>query len=142
MRKQLLTQSVAPRLSAIVDEAALRRPVGSEQVRREQLEHLRRLTANPLVQLQVLPVDRSVHAAGCGAFTTLQFAEADLPDIVYVEHLLGALYIDRADHVDRYTQVYDRLAELSLTPDQTIDFLTTLIEGGERRRPPDPPENT
>lgn len=135
LRKRMLAKADPPRVWAVVDEGALRRPVGSEQVRRRQLEHLLDLAAGPLLRLQVLPVDRSIHSAGCGAFTMLRFPEPDLPNVVYVEHLLGALYIDRADHVDRYAQVYERLSELSLTPDETIDFLTNLIADRERRRP-------
>lgn len=133
-RKRLVTSAHAPEIRAIVDEAALRRPVGSEQVRLEQLQHLLALAKASTTTLQVLPVERSVHAAGCGAFTMLRFHEEDLPEVVYVEHLLGALYIDRHDHVQRYTQVYDRLGDLSLTHAETIDLLTELVEGRERRR--------
>ena len=133
-RKQILARDRAPLVWAIVDEAALRRPVGSEDVRRDQLEHLLKLSDNPHVKLQVLPVDRSVHAAGSGAFTMLRFSERDLPDVVYVEHLLGALYIDRTDHVSRYTEVMDRLAVESLTPRDTVEFIGELLANRDRRR--------
>lgn len=132
-RKQLLARERSPLVWAVLDEAALRRPVGSEQVRRAQLEHLLELASGPHVTLQVLPSDRPVHAASSGAFTMLRFAEPDLPDLVYVEHLINALYIDRPDHVIRYTEVMDRLAVESLTPRETLAFVAGLVEAGSGR---------
>lgn len=126
-RKLLLARPGGPHVWAIVDEAALRRPVGDEQVRRDQLEHLLKLSESPQVTVQVLPTDRYVHAAGGGAFTMLRFAEPDLPDVVYVEQLLGAQYIDKPDHVFRYTEVMDRLALESLNPVKTGEFIQKLL---------------
>ena len=70
-----------------------------------------------------------VHAGG-GAFSLLRFADPDLPDVVYVEHLLGALYMDKLEHVDRYTEVMDRLSVYSLTPEATHDLLAKMISDG------------
>jgi len=126
-RKQLLTRTGAPHIWAVLDEAALRRPVGSEQVRHDQLEHLLKLADLSHLTLQVLPLSRSVHASGSGAFTMLRFSEPDLPDVVYVESLLSALYIDKPDHVSRYTEVMDRLCVESLSPVATSVFLADLL---------------
>lgn len=126
-RKQLLARAGAPHVWAVLDEAALRRPIGNEQVRRDQLEHLLKLAQLAHVTLQVLPTRRFVHASGGGAFTMLRFAEADLPDVVYVEHLISALYIDKPDHVVRYTEVMDRLCVESLTPVKTTEFIEDLL---------------
>lgn len=126
-RKLLLARPHSPHVWAIVDEAALRRPVGDEQVRRDQLEHLLKLSESPQVTVQVLPTDRYVHASGGGAFTMLRFAEPDLPDVVYVEQLVGAQYIDKPDHVVRYTEVMDRLALESLNPVRTTQFVQALL---------------
>ena len=126
-RKLLLGRPGAPHVWAIVDEAALRRPVGDDQVRRDQLEHLLKLSESPYVTIQVLPTDRYVHASGGGAFTLLRFAEPDLPDVVYVEQLLGAQYLDKPEHVVRYTEVMDRLALESLNPVKTGEFIQALL---------------
>jgi transcriptional regulator with XRE-family HTH domain len=127
-RKQLLTRDGAPQVWAVVEEAALRRPVGSEQVRRDQLEHLVKLGEQPHITIQVLPITRHVHAAAGGAFTMLRFDESELPDIVYVEYLLSALYLDRRDHVSRYAEVMDRLCVESLTPTETAAFIKDLLD--------------
>lgn len=126
-RKQLLSAPSSPHIWAVVEESALNRPVGSEELRRAQLEHLVKLGEQPQVTIQVLPLARHVHAAAGGAFTLLRFGEADLPDVVYVEYLLSALYLDRPDHVSRYAQVMDRLSVESLTPAETAAFIHSMI---------------
>jgi transcriptional regulator with XRE-family HTH domain len=129
-RKDVLQRAGAPRVWAVLDEAALRRPVGSEQVWRDQLEHLLKLAARPQVTIQVLPFAGAVHASGGGAFTMLRFAEPDLPDVVYVEQLVGAQYIDRSDHVARYAEVMERMCVESLPPQESTRFVTDVLAGG------------
>lgn len=126
-RKQLLTQPNAPHVWAVVEESALRRPVGTGQMRRTQLEHLLKLAEQPHITIQVLPLARHVHAASGGAFTMLRFSEPDLPDVVYVEYLLSALYLDRLDHVSRYAEVMDRICAESLTPEESADFIAQML---------------
>jgi transcriptional regulator with XRE-family HTH domain len=126
-RKQLLTHTRSPQIWAVVEESALRRPAVNESVRRGQLEHLLKLSEQPHITVQVLPVTRHVHAAAGGAFTMLRFGEADLPDLVYVEYLLSALYLDRRDYVSRYAEVMDRLCVASLTPKDTAAFIAALL---------------
>src|SRR6516165_3868846 len=82
-RQELLTKPGGPRLWAIVDEAALRRPIGGEEVMREQLERLIEATQEPNITLQVVPFRSGGHAAEAGAFTIMRFPEVDLPDVVY-----------------------------------------------------------
>ncbi|MBK6870350.1 MAG: helix-turn-helix domain-containing protein [Kineosporiaceae bacterium] len=127
VRKQLLTRPNGPHVWAVVEEAALRRPVGSEKVRRGQLEHLLDLATLGHITIQVLPLTRHVHAAAGGAFTMLRFGETDLPDVVYVEHLLSALYLDRPDHVSRYAEVMDLLCVEALLPEETVTFIGDLL---------------
>jgi hypothetical protein len=79
------------------------------------------------VALQVLPLRYGTHAAGGGAFTILRFADPDLADVVYLEQLVSALYLDKAGHVDRYTEVLARLSVESLTPQDSIGFLEQLL---------------
>jgi len=112
----------------VVDEAALRRPVGSREIMRQQLAYLLEMMERPNVTVQVLPFQSGAHAAEAGAFTILRFAEPDLPDVVYLEHLAGALYLDKRDDVDVYLQVIDRIAVDALTPALTVDALNKLIK--------------
>jgi transcriptional regulator with XRE-family HTH domain len=131
-RQELLSKPDAPRLWAVVDEAALRRPIGGREVMRAQLERLIEVTKEPNVTLQVVPFSSGGHAAEGGAFTILRFPEVDLPDVVYVEQLTSAMYLDKRFDVERYAAAMDRLSATSLTPEASRQFLRRLLEGGER----------
>ena len=110
MRRQSLLQAEQPpHLWAVVDEAVLRRPLGGGKVMRKQLEHLVDVTELPNVTLQMVPFKRGGHAAAGGPFSILRFAERDLPDVVYLEQLTSALYLDKRDDIDHYQAVMERL---------------------------------
>ena len=122
-RQKVLTRQGAPRVWAVVDESVLHRPIGGPRVLREQIEHLLELTKQPNVALQILPFRMSGYAAE-GAFSILRFAEPTLPDIVYIEHLSGALYLDRVEELEVYGRVIDRLAVDAETPDRSRQLLS------------------
>jgi transcriptional regulator with XRE-family HTH domain len=126
-RQQVLTRPNPPRLWAVVDEAALRRPIGGPEVLRAQLEHLIAMTALSNVTLQVMPFHFGGHAAEGGAFIILRFAEPDLPDVVYLEQLTSALYIDKREEVDRYAEVMNRLAVQAEEPDNTAKIIGRIL---------------
>jgi hypothetical protein len=125
-RQKLLTEPNAPQFRAVLDEGAVRRTYGSARVMREQLEHLAALAGLPNVTLQVLPFDRGGPAAATGPFTMLQFAEDDLPDIVYLEQLTGAVYLDKPTEVERYRTAMDRVATAAATPTESRALLKTI----------------
>jgi Domain of unknown function (DUF5753)/Helix-turn-helix domain len=127
-RQQILERPDGPRLWAVVDEAALRRPVGGEQVMREQLERLIDAARLPSVVLQVLPVSVGAHPAMAGAFSILRFADRDLPDIVYVEHLTNAQYLDKRDDVNPYLHVMDSISMRAAPPPKTVDILSRILK--------------
>ena len=122
-RQKVLNRQGAPRVWAVVDESVLHRPIGGPRVLREQIEHLLELTKQPNVTLQILPYHMSGYAAE-GAFSILRFAEPTLPDIVYIEHLSGALYLDRVEELEVYGRVIDRLAVDAETPDRSRQLLS------------------
>ncbi|MBC6460519.1 helix-turn-helix domain-containing protein [Actinomadura sp. HBU206391] len=126
-RQQRLIGPNAPRLWAVLDEAALRRPIGGHEVMRNQLEHLIAVSKLPNITVQVMPFTFGGHAAEGGAFSILRFPEADLPDVVYIETLTGALYLDKRDDVDVYMQAMERLAVDSATPDGTVELLSAIL---------------
>jgi len=80
------------------------------------------------VTLQVLPFHVGGHAAEGGAFTILRFAGPDLPDVVYVEQLTSALYLDKLDDVDAYAAVMNRLDVESAPPRQTVEILKGILQ--------------
>ena len=127
-RQELLTRVDGPRLWAVVDEATLRRPVGGREVMRGQIERLIEATKLPGVILQVLPFRVGGHTAEAGAFTILRYPESDLPDVVYVEQLTSALYLDRRDDVDAYMEAMERLCVVSAPPDNTADLLSRILQ--------------
>ncbi len=127
-RQSLLTQEDPPHFWAVVDEAALRRPLGGVEVMRRQLRHLVELTELPNVTLQVVPFDLGGHAAAGGPFSILRFAERDLPDVVYLEQLTSALYLDKRDEVDHYLAVMERLCIDAEPATHIRDTLNRLLQ--------------
>ena len=127
MRRQgLLGGPDAPRVWSILDEAALRRPVGGAAVMRGQLLRLAEAAALPNVTLQVLPFSIGEHDGAGGSFTVLRFAEPEIPDVVYIEQLTGAQYLDRRNHADQYLDILNRLSAMALSPERTVAFLAGL----------------
>ena len=127
-RQELLTKPGGPRLWAIVDEAALRRPIGGKEVMRAQLVQLLEATEQPQVTLQVMPFRSGGHAAEAGAFTIMRFPEPDLPDVVYLEQLTSALYLDKRDDVEKYTEVMERLSVEAESPERSVHILSGMLE--------------
>jgi hypothetical protein len=127
-RQTLLTAEGAPRLWAVIDEAALRRPVGGRQVLRGQLERLVEATKLANVTLQVLPYAAGAHPAMVGAFSILRFADRELPDVVYLEHLTSAIYLNKPDEVDQYMHVMESVCVRAAPPDQTVELLTQILD--------------
>ncbi len=127
-RQKLLSKESPPRFWAIVDEAALRRPMGGRDVLAAQIERLMDAVSEPNITLQVMPFRYGGHAAEGGAFTIMRFPEADLPDIVYMEYLTGALYLDKPDEVERYAAVMERLSVAGTSPDRTREILAAMLK--------------
>nr|WP_232778470.1 helix-turn-helix transcriptional regulator [Carbonactinospora thermoautotrophica] len=126
-RQRLLTQPGTLRLWAVVDEAVLRRPIGGPEVMRGQIQALIEATKLPNVTLQVLPFSVGGHAAAGGAFSILRFPEPDLPDVVYVEQLTSALYLDKREDVDHYRKVMERVCVEAEPPDRTVEILSRIL---------------
>ncbi|MFC0865271.1 helix-turn-helix domain-containing protein [Sphaerimonospora cavernae] len=126
-RQRILDGEDSPLFWAVIDEAALRRPIGGVDVMRGQIQHLIDLMNQPNVTIQVIPFSYGGHAAEGGAFSILRFADPELPDIVYVEQLASALYLDKREELDRYIEVMERLCAVSTTPAETVDLLQRII---------------
>jgi hypothetical protein len=126
-RQQVLTRADPPQVWAVLDEAALRRPIGGATVLRGQIEALIEATKLPNVRLQVIPFRVGGHAGSGGAFSILRFPDQDLPDVVYIEQLTSALYLDKRDDVDHYAAAMEQLCVEADPPDRTVEVLTGLL---------------
>jgi transcriptional regulator with XRE-family HTH domain len=122
-RQRMLSGPLAPKLWAVIDESVLHRPLGGSKLLRAQLDRMLELTALPHIALQVVPHHKSGFAAE-GAFTLLRFAEPELPNIAYVEHLTGALYLEKPDEIEVYSRALDRLAVDAETPERSRQLLS------------------
>ncbi|WP_433574614.1 helix-turn-helix domain-containing protein [Nocardia brasiliensis] len=118
-RQRILNAPGGPFLWAVLDEAVLHRPVGGAAVQREQIEHLVTMSAEPNVTIQVLSYRSGGSAAAGSSFTMLRFAERELPDIIYLEQLTTALYLDRKEDVRLYRGVMDRLSVQAESPERS-----------------------
>jgi transcriptional regulator with XRE-family HTH domain len=127
-RQELLTEPDAPSLWAVVDDAALRRPIGGPEVMRGQLRHLIKVAALPNVTLQVIPFGAGGHAAAGGPFSILRFPEPDLPDVVYLEQLTSSLYLEKRDDTDHYLAVMERLCLEALPAEETPAVLESILK--------------
>ena len=127
-RQRILRRIGGPQLWAVLDEALLRRPIGGREVMRAQLESLIAATELPSVRLQVIPFHVGGHAAAGGAFSILRFPERDISDVVYVEQLNSALYLDKPEDVDHYAAAMERLCVEAEPPERTPDLLRKYLD--------------
>ncbi|HEY5359035.1 MAG TPA: helix-turn-helix transcriptional regulator [Streptosporangiaceae bacterium] len=119
------------RLWAIIDEMALRRPVGNPGLMRTQLDYLLEISERPGLTLQMTPYPAGASYLVPGSFSMLSFATADLPDVVYVEQLTSAMYLDKRSDLDRYTAAFDKVSATSATPERTREFIRELVDDME-----------
>ncbi|MFJ7969604.1 helix-turn-helix domain-containing protein [Streptomyces sp. NPDC096324] len=109
-RQDLLAKPEAPALWAILDETVLRRPVGGPAVMRAQFDRLTEALDMPKVRIQIMRFGVGAHPGAFGPFHHFRFGFSELPDIVYTESLVGAVYVDRPDDVVGYLEVLDRMS--------------------------------
>jgi len=127
-RQKILDRPDAVQLWAVIDEAVLRRPVGPRATMRGQIQALIDATQRTSVHLQVLPFQVGGHSAAGGAFSILRFPDQELPDIVYVEQLSSALYLDKRDDVELYVDAMERLCVEADRPERAPDTLRRILK--------------
>lgn len=109
-RQDLLTKPGAPALWAILEETVLRRPVGGTDVMRAQIDRLTEALDLPKVRIQIMRYASGAHPGAFGPFHYFRFGFSELPDVVYTESLLGAVYVDQPDDVESHLEVMDRMS--------------------------------
>ena len=127
-RQQVLTRQRPARLWAVIDEGVLHRPIGSKAILKAQLEFLIEASRRHNVTLQIVPFDKGGYTATGGAFTLLRFNDTDLPDIVYIEHLTSAVYLDKREDLDAYVVTMDAVSISAAQPRETEGFLRRAID--------------
>jgi hypothetical protein len=128
MERQRLTRTNPPKVWAVLDEAALRRQVGGPEVMRMQLEYLLELTGLPNVSLQVIPFFGGAHPAMGRPFVILVFGERIDPDVVYLEDLTSALWVENVDEVDRYNVFFNHLRATALSFEDSAGLITSVLK--------------
>lgn len=123
-RQALLSRPQPPEVVTIIDEAALRRPVGGRKVMIDQLHHLARVAENPNVTVQVVPYSAGAHPGLNGSFVVLEFAKART--IVHLEHKRSSLFLDDPEDTTPFTASIATLRDIALNPDDSVRFLTTV----------------
>lgn len=108
-RQEVLRRETPPRVWVVMDETVLRWPVGGPEVMRAQIDHLVELNRLPQVTLQIMPFTNGPHPAmRAGSFQLFRFRARELPDVVYLNGLVGAVYLDKGDDVVVYREALDR----------------------------------
>ena len=124
-RQQLLTQPHPPSFSAVLDEAALHRVVGGPRVMADQLDRLLEAARLPHITIQVIPFAIGAHPGVESNFNILDMP-TPTPGVVFVEGLVGSIYLERSEDLDRYHRVFDRLRTIALTPDESIGLIASI----------------
>jgi hypothetical protein len=127
-RQRRMNEPGAPVLWALIDEGVLHRPVGGPQVMRDQLVYLLEALRQPGVRLQIASYEASAAATPGAAVTYLRFAQGFLPDVVYLEHMTSAVYLDRLEDLDKYRAALDELSALAATPAESRAKLEAALE--------------
>ncbi|MFF0018074.1 helix-turn-helix domain-containing protein [Streptomyces sp. NPDC005374] len=127
-RQLVLARDEAPHLWAVLDEAVLRRPMGGEQVMRDQLRHVMEMAQLNHVTVQIAPFNRPGCIAGGFPITHLRFDLPALPDVVYLEQLQDAEYLDKPESTQHYRQVLDSLAQSALSPRDSLELLADFLD--------------
>ncbi len=124
-RQRILARENPPRLAVVLDEAALRRMVGGRRVMAAQLTKILDMSTLPNVIVQVLPYERGAHPALESNFTILELP-SPTPGIVFVEGLIGSVYLEDADDIKRYLEILKRLQSIALNPEDTVSLIAGL----------------
>ncbi|MDT3443605.1 MULTISPECIES: helix-turn-helix transcriptional regulator [unclassified Pseudofrankia] len=129
-RQAVLTRADPPHLHVLLDEAAIRRPIGGPAVMAAQLRHLAATGTRPNITVQVLPSALGAHPGIDGSYVILQFDKA--PTLIHLEHLRSSLFVDDPADVKPFLSAADTLAAQALDAAASADFLTTAADDHEQ----------
>jgi transcriptional regulator with XRE-family HTH domain len=128
MERQAVLRNDNPlNLWTIVDEAALRRQVGGLSVMQAQLRYLMEVSELPHVTFQVIPFNVGAHPGMPGSFALMQFADAAIPDVIYIDSMAGDLFLEEESEIRRYTLIFEHLRAVAVSPDASVSLVASLI---------------
>ncbi|MEU8524544.1 helix-turn-helix transcriptional regulator [Streptomyces sp. NPDC048629] len=125
-RQDILRRDSPPLFWCILDEAVLRRPVGTPAVMREQLAGLLDLAQAPHAVLQVLPFSAGEHPVMGGSLTLLSFERG--PDVAYTESSHSGELVESQEAVAEYALAYDLLQAKALAPEPSLAVVRSVVE--------------
>jgi transcriptional regulator with XRE-family HTH domain len=127
-RQSLLIQDDPIDLLVVLDEAVVSRPVGGDEVMRDQLARLITTARLPNVTLQILPFAAGAHAGMDGTFAILEFEEEGDADVVFTENATGGLFLEKAEELSRYISIFETIRTTALPPEESIGMIQMLVE--------------
>ncbi|WP_251092440.1 helix-turn-helix transcriptional regulator [Streptomyces sp. Caat 7-52] len=116
-------------LSAVLDEAVLRREVGGPGVMARQLERLMEAARLPQVRLQVLPYAAGAHVGLTGPFVIFSFPSTSDLDVVVLDQLTSSLYLERKEDLMAYSEAFSTLQFHALSPEDSLDYIAGIGDG-------------
>ncbi|GAA3501533.1 helix-turn-helix transcriptional regulator [Streptomyces prasinosporus] len=128
-RQDVLRTDPPLELSAVLDEAVLRREVGGPGVMSRQLERLVEAARLPQVRLQVLPFSAGAHIGVTGPFVIFSFSRTSDLDVVVLDHLTSSLYLERKEDLRAYSEAFNALSIHALSPEDSLDFIAGAAAG-------------
>ncbi|HEU5030690.1 MAG TPA: helix-turn-helix transcriptional regulator [Spirillospora sp.] len=133
-QEEVFGRSAAPQVSMVMDEAVLRRRVGGQVdpgIMPRQLRHILEMLEKPHVSVEVIPFTKGAHFGLSGEFTILGFADPRVSDVLYLEKtgLDDVTLVARDPRVTDYRAAYENLRQLAMPPEETIPFITEIIDG-------------
>lgn len=131
-RRAVLDQPSGPRLTAVVDEASMRKVVGSHTVMAEQLRFLAGMAAHYRVSVLALPDDSGAHPGIDGAFSLYDFPRPE-PGIVSITTGVETLYVEDGDYFDRHELIFDSIQNLALDPQRSLDLIGSIAAEHDKR---------
>jgi transcriptional regulator with XRE-family HTH domain len=127
-RQQLLSRKHPPHITAIIDEAILRRQVGGADITRDQLRRLVEIADLPNITIHVVPFSAGAHAGIDGEFTILDFPDEEDPPVVFQEGLFGDVFVEAGTDVARYTLAADKALAAALPPADSAALITRIAK--------------
>ncbi len=125
-QKALLDRENSPELLCVLNEAVLRRQIGDGHLMAAQLRALADAATRPHLALQVLPFGAGAHAALEGGFVLIEFPDEEDPDVVYVEGIMGDLYLESVEEIKRYQLAFERIQAIALSSRETLTLISAL----------------
>ncbi|GAA1468732.1 helix-turn-helix domain-containing protein [Nocardiopsis exhalans] len=132
-RQQILNRVHPPRMTAVIDEAALHRLVGGREVMKEQLEHLGHLAVRHNIDVQVLPYTAGEHLGMEGAFTILEFPEPRDTPITFVETATTGLALETPEELDAYNVAFSNVQGVALSTSLSAKFIDDAVKALEKQ---------